>query len=604
MNDEKKDAPGSPEEVDLSSLSALDFNPDWASDGAKKISLERASGNDERRDSRRDRDARPRGKMRDRNRENFQKKSDKGDSPKAFSRERDNDRGRERNRRDRRHGQRDSKGDSRRAGGEPAFEPKFSFPPVADIAIYPENKRFAVLAKAVKNSARTYVLFDLARIILEKPERFVVVISQPHKKDKAGNPLPLDKPAAPFFVSVPDGMPFLNESDAVAYVFKNHIDKFFTVEEVELDPPKGNFTMIAKCGFTGELLAPPNYHAYQQILRDHHAANFPRMSFEKFTSRIETVKDPEAINAWLEKKKKVTRYVIKDRAESEPEYLESESAVKNFLATNRKEQVVKETPSARFLGTLVEPMPMGPLRSAILREVQFQQKFPLNTANNLRGKLRQLGFSLYRQRQSKITLVCGVKRKSRTQGSVFSDTIQRIFDFLEKNPGTLLADLPAKMLGIEPKPATKPDAATKEAAAKADATTNPGATTNPDAATNPPAEKTLSLAEEFQAKELVGTTRWLVNEGYVTEMSDGKLYVQPVISEAQARAAAKSEQPIERPEIKTEEGFEDKIADVVPAAPAPMIKVIGSLSAAPEESPEPATEAEAATDTVATTAGS
>ena len=69
--------------------------------------------------------------------------------------------------------------------------------------------------------------------------------------------------------------------------------------------------MINKCGVTGELLGPPNYHRYNQMVQQHYAAKVTRMPFEAFRSRIETVRDPEVVNQWLEKMKKVTRYTSK-----------------------------------------------------------------------------------------------------------------------------------------------------------------------------------------------------------------------------------------------------------------------------------------------------
>lgn len=548
------------QEIDLSSLSSLAFNPDWATDdNARKISIERSSRPDFRENG-------ARGAHKD-----FRKDSD-------FSRDRreKRDRGSPRPPRTEtpassdapapEQNRRPSNGKSRRPDSRRRNFKSDALPPlrVADVMIYPEDKPFTVLAKAIKNSARTYVLFEVAKIILEKPERFLVVISPLQKKDKAGKPIPSNEPLPPLYLSVPDGLPFLNEQDAFAHVFKNHLDKFFTLEEVEVEAPKSNFTMIAKCGFTGELLAPPNYHAYQQILRDHHATNFPKMAFEKFMSRIETVKDPEAINAWIEKMKKVTRYTLKDRRDDEPESFDNVGAAKAFILAARKDAAVKPTKQIRLSGKLIEKMPIGPLKTNIEHEIAFQQKFPLNTANGFRGRLRHMGFSLYKKGSKGITMICGVKRKFRTPSSVFSDTIQRVFDFLEKNPGTSIKELPAKMLGLEePQKADVP--------AEGEAVPAPA-----------------PLAETPEAKELVGTVRWLVTEGYVSEMSDGKLYAHPVMTEAQAKAAANAEQPIERPEIPQVECPEDNIEANVPEAPEPLIKVIGSLSAT-EETTEPET---------------
>ena len=544
------------QEIDLSSLASLDFNPAWAAADAKKINFERHGQADSRNGNRRPprKEFKHDGASRDRRPPRAPRKDNAPESAEAPARE---------NRRDDAKPHRGNPRRNKHQSHAPAAE-KRPLVRVADVVIYPEEKPFTVLAKAIKNSARTYVLFEIAKIIVEKPERFNVVIAPLQKKDKAGKPIPSETPLPPFYVSLPDGMPFLNEQDALAHVLKNHLDAFFNCEEVEIEAPKGNFTMVAKCGFTGEVIAPPNYHGYQQALRDHHAANFPNMAFEKFMSRVETVNDPELVNAWIEKVKKVTRYTLKDRREGEPESFDGLGAAKAFILASRKDAAVRQSRQVRITGTLVDKMPLGPLKSTVDAEIAFQRKFPLNTANGFRGRLRHLGFSLYKKGAKGVTMVCGVKRKFRTPDSVFSDTIQRIFDFLEKNPGTNLKDLPAQMLGIE--------ASVAPASVEGEAPANP-----------------IPAEESAAEKELIGTVRWLVNEGYVSEMADGKLYAHPVMTEAQAKAAANAEQPIERPEIPNVECPGDNIGEQVPEAPEPLIKVIGSL--APEEPEQAPTEA-------------
>lgn len=551
-----------PGELDLSSLSSLSLEPSWASgDKTDKISVGRISRDDRRGNApRRDRPAGSgfRDRRPPRNRD-----ANADSAPRSEERPPRRDRpGKPRR-------------DDRRGGKRPDRVPA---PRVVEVAFFPEDKPFNVLAKAVKNSARTYALFEIANLILEKPERFTIVVKPLARKanpaKKADAPAEAAKEAAPtLFVSVPDGMPFLNEADAFAYVFAQHADKFFTKETVEVDAPKGNFAMVSKCGFTGELLAPPNYHAYQQILRDHHAANFPKMPFEKFMSRLETVKDQESIDAWVAKMKTVERYTVKDRKDGEPETLDGAGAAKAFLLSNRKNKVVRTVGTARIPGKMLEQMPMGLMKAGIEHELEFQRKFPLNTANFLRGRLRRAGFSLFKRGAKGITLVCAIRRKFRTPDSVFSDTIQRIFDFLEKHPNTKVQDLPKLMLGIGEDTAKPADAAPAEEAPAAPET-EPSA---PAAPTGTPSDT------EAQLSELLVNVRWLVLEGYVSELSDGALFTYPKMTAAQAKAAAKEEEA-------------DAKSDAVPAGEKPddIAAEMPDVPVADESAPEEvvATESE------------
>jgi len=570
MEEKNIPAENSSDALDLSALSSLSLEPSWASgEKAKKISVDRSL-----------RDARHRG----------EKPFRRGHSPRSESRpprgnaDSANFTGTPTPRRnDFRHGKKSGE----HFHGKPHGRIEHLTPPrVVDVSFFPEEKPFAVLSEAIKKSARTYELFEIANLILEKPERFVVAIKPFSGKKffgkndaKKSAPAPAESvPAEPakedkrrFFVCVPDGMPFLSESDALAYVFDNFAEKFFDIETVEVDPPKGNFTMIAKCGFSGELLAPPNYHGYQQILRDFHAANFPKMPFEKFLSRIETVKDAAAVETWLAKMKSVVRYTIKDRKDGEPETLDGAGAAKAFLATNRKTAAVRETSSVHIPGKLLERMPMNPMKTSIEAELAAQRRFPLNTANFLRGRLRHSGFALFKRGSKGVTLVCSVRRKFRTPESVFSDTIQRVFDFLEKNPNTKIQDLPKKMLGLDDVPAATENAVPAE--------NSPASVPAPDS--------------EAQISELLVTVRWLVLEGYVSELSDGSLFTYPKMSAAQAKVAAKSEEASASPLPVSE--LSEALAETPAELELPASQDVPAKDF--EESSVPATSAEEKSET-------
>ena len=157
---------------------------------------------------------------------------------------------------------------------------------------------------------RTYELFDIAKLLLEKPERYMVVVA-PKYPDKNDT-----KETIPLFYSVPGHLPFNSEGDAVNFVLSHHLDLFFEVEYVEVEPPSGNFQVVNRCGISGELLGPPNYHRYQQFLQKHYSSKISGMSFEKFQSKIESVKEQEAIDAWLESMKKSARYILKEQKDT------------------------------------------------------------------------------------------------------------------------------------------------------------------------------------------------------------------------------------------------------------------------------------------------
>lgn len=398
-----------------------------------------------------------------------------------------------------RRGPRPEGGERRDSGERREFTPRPApFRPVVESTFYPEEKPFGAMLKTLKDSCRTVELFEIAKSILEKLERFQISVK----------PVGAEKnPELRLFQSVPDNLPFLTEAEAADYAFAALADTLVTTETVEVEPPKGAFSTIARCGLTGEFIAPPNYHGYQKALREHHAAKVKSMPFERFVARVETVKDEAAVAAWLEKKKSLVRYVLKDRKETDPEHFDSLEAAKAHLLATRKDAFVKSAPFVRFAGKDAEKIPAGPLRESIEQELEFQRKFPLDTANAIRGRLRKAGFALYKRGAKGVTFICGVKRKFRTPSTPpFADAIAKVFDTIERHQDAAagrylpVSELGAKILG--PKPEGE------------------------------------DAAYEAALVELAGNLRYLVTEGYVTEFADGRLFALPVQTEAAAKAAA------------------------------------------------------------------
>jgi hypothetical protein len=500
--------------------------------------------------------------------------------------------------------------------------------PYFAVTFYPEDTSFNTLVQTIRKSCRTVELFEIARTVVAKNDRFVVVLAhKPSGGAEAGRGAPAAggseaaaaKPARPlFYISVPDGLPFESDEAAVAHVMSRHLDKFFETAEVEVDPPKGNFQVINKCGLTGELLGPPNYHRYNQIVQQHYAAKIAgRMSLDAFRTRIETVRDPEAVNQWLAKMKKTTRYTWKvggakpaaapasaapeaaaegaapaaeATAPAEAPAAPVPSTVPNFdtledarlhLLTHARDKVVRTAENARFHGKVLETLPPGEIRRAVEGSLERQRRFPLDTANALRGRLRREHFTIFKKGSKGVSYVCAVKRKFRVPGQTFSDTIGALISFIEANPMVRASELQAKFLGIAPVAApAAPAPASAESAPAEGAAAAPA----PEAAKP---ESVLSIDDRARISRMQGDLMWLVREGYVTEFIDGRLFAPPPMVEARKK------------EIESEEHDPENFPEAPPAeTPAPAApqtasasqetEVTASDGAAPAEAAAPA----------------
>ncbi|MES2694914.1 MAG: hypothetical protein V4773_15695 [Verrucomicrobiota bacterium] len=514
--------------------------------------------------------------------------------------------------------------------------------PYYTATFYPEDTSFNTLVQTIRKSCRTVELFEIARTVVAKNDRFVVVLAHRPSGDAGPRPAPGadaagGAPKAPkplFYISVPDGLPFESDETAVAHVLSRHLDKFFDTAEVEVDPPKGNFQVINKCGITGELLGPPNYHRYNQILQQHYAAKVAsRMSLEAFRSRVETVRDPEVVNQWLAKMKKTTRYTWKldgakpataaaapDAAPTPAAETPAEGAaapaegaapveataqapaapalstVPTFdsledarlhLLTNAREKVVRSTENARFHGKMLDTLPPGEIRRAVEGALERQRRFPLDTANALRGRLRREHFTIFKKGSKGVSYVCAVKRKFRVPGQTFSDSIGALISYIEAHPMVRASELQAKFLGIAPviAPAAAAPSPTAPTVAPAEGGEDAAPAAAAAAAEAPKPEVKLSIDERAKISRMQGDLVWLVREGYVTEFIDGRLFAPPAVVEARKK------------EIEAEEHDPENFPDVPPTLAAEAQAPARETDAAPSEQTteaEPQSSSEAA----------
>ncbi len=499
--------------------------------------------------------------------------------------------------------------------------------PYYTVTFYPEDTSFNTLVQTIRKSCRTIELFEIARTVVAKPDRFVVVLT--HKAATANVPsgasdlaaAPAPEPAAKkavFYVSVPDGLPFESDEAAVAHVLAKHLDKFFDTADVEVEPPKGNFQVINRCGITGELLGPPNYHRYNQIVQQHYTAKVAgRLPFEAFRNRIETVRDPEVVNQWLAKMKKTTRYTWKlgtKTAPATPAAASSDEAAaaaeptatvpdvvapaadltapapaataapafdtledaRLYLLTQARDKVVRTAENARFHGKVLEQISPGEIRRAVEGALDRQRRFPLDTANALRGRLRREHFTIFKKGSKGVSYVCAVKRKFRVPGQTFSDSIGALIGYVEANPMVRASELPIKFIGIAASTLRAAEAATAPVEAAADIAAKPA--TVPEA---PKPEPTLTIDERAKISRMQGDLMWLVREGYVTEFIDGRLFAPPPMVEARKREVEASEHD---PENFPEAPASADSAEAKPASESPVSDAEAS------ESPEPAAE--------------
>ena len=401
--------------------------------------------------------------------------------------------------------------DSRQGNFRPPVQPYQS--PVFDICFYPEDNCFSAIIKAMRGNHLTYELFQVAKLFMEKPDRFVVSVTR--------KPAEGEKPEK-VAICVLDNMPFLSEEEALAHAMAHHSEEVFTIEEVEVEPPSGNFPFVNRCPFTKELLGPPNYHKYEAALLNHHKTRLPNMPFEKLKSSIETVRDEEVVAAWLESQKKATRYTSKTAVEGEEaKVFDSQEDAMAYLRSELKDKLVNWVSYARVAGNVLGKHPDSEAFKAMNGERERQQRFPLDTANAIRGRMRREKFSIYKKGAKGVTYVCATKRNFRSPGQVMSPDLDRIIRFLEVNQRIKSRELPVRF----------------EAWLKAESVETP-----------------------FDEKKLLRDLHWLIADGYVSHFEDDSLFAQPVLeSGAKEQGGPAKKKSVDKTSVKVEASAESPV---------------------------------------------
>jgi hypothetical protein len=401
-------------------LSAFELGPSWARSDAPAKKQPEYRDEEPPRD-RRDRGGRdPRGERRD-----FQRGDRGGDRRGGGGGQRGDFR--------------PSRGGDRRQGGGRQDGPR-EFPQPADgvrVSIAPAAEAVHLVVKEIHHVARVYSLFDVAQILLAGRERYHLQFTVSEK-------------VAPVFRNKLDSSLWLTKEEAVAHFWQSPAAKdLYESEEVETDPPAGNFQVVARCGMSGEWLGPPNFHSYQTTLRRIHREQFSHMPFEVFASRVRTERGEEAVNAWLETMKKRVRWRLKGADDEAWSFDRGE--IERDFATKRFAEVHEETRAAEVSGDISARRLSPGLLACVRIATSHARKHPAILIPAICRLLESEHLSVFK-REGK--LFTGPARPHPlTTDAVLAERPSAMVGWLESHPACKLADL---WKGVLPEGETEP----------------------------------------------------------------------------------------------------------------------------------------------------
>jgi hypothetical protein len=436
-------------------------------------------------------------------------------------------------------------------------------PPLPEISVtfLPDENGVESLARQIKMTGRAYPLFDIARLILQKPERYSVRLTV--KKQADGTP------AQPLFVCALDDTPWLTEDEAVAHVLKNHFATFYQTERTATEPPKGTYMFVAQCGVSGAILGPPNYHDYQNQLRKLHTERFSRMPFDVFKSRVRIVKDEAVVKKWIEEQSFKTEYIVLNVPE--PLKLANREEVEKHFRAVHKETIIKPVESHTVGGVLSRNLRNHGLQQLIRNEWEEQKYFPLPLATGLSRQFATHGLQFFKVNKTVTHVSVARPQFLDLETTPVSENIKRIIGHINAHPKCSRRQL-MEALAPSPQPTVIEVKPGEQQAA---------------ASTEPTPEQTTIISD----------LHWLVHQGHVIEFADcrldtakkptprpPKLEKKPVeekpVAEGEAVAAG---EPADEVTVLTE-------AEILAPEPAPAVEPASEITAPVETavpSPEP-----------------
>jgi hypothetical protein len=240
------------------------------------------------------------------------------------------------------------------------------------IRFLPYSPAFENVVAQIKSGSVAYSLFALARLFLEKPERYEVRLTA--------------KAESPLYQIGENGAVSLDQEFLERSAFRFAHEDFYKIDITQSDPIKGNFSNVARCRLSGTLLGPTNHHNYQPQLRSLYEQR-----------QIEIVNDPTLIERWKEGARTVTTYTTS--REETPSTFSSATEAERHFRSNYLLGLLHSVEEVIMGGVLSRRLPDRVLNRAVEDAWARETRSPSNMMQELAGQFRQAGLNVFRHRR-------------------------------------------------------------------------------------------------------------------------------------------------------------------------------------------------------------
>ena len=236
------------------------------------------------------------------------------------------------------------------------------------------------LAQKLKADGRAHALFDLWRNLVNQPNALGFGI-KPARDAKLS-----------FNSCLECDQPFTSVELVLRHFRHQHAEKAVKIVEATIDPPKGNFQFVARCGLCRTLLCPPNFHEFTSRLVAHHKERHDRIPFEEFRAKVSNSNSPDDVEAW----KKAASRVEERHCAFCDELMTDDRQFVEHLKAAHADKIVKPEEDLVVRGTKVHHLDCRDLRRVCVEAWEKEKKEPGHFLALLRHALNQHGLQLFR----------------------------------------------------------------------------------------------------------------------------------------------------------------------------------------------------------------
>src|SRR5437773_2637636 len=345
--------------------------------------------------------------------------------------------------------------------------PVTRIPTEITIRFLPYSLAFDNVVAQIKSGSVAYSVFALARLFLEKPERYEVRLTV--------------KAESSLYQLGEGSSVSLNQEFLERNAFRFACEDFYRIDIAQSDTIKGNFSNVARCRLSGTLLGPTNHHNYQPQLRSLYEQRFSRrMSFADYQRQIEIVNDSALIERWKDQARTVTTYTT--LREPTPSAFASAAEAERHFRMHYLPGLIRSVEEVTVGGVLSRRLADRMLNRAIEDTWTRETRSPSNMMQELSARFRQTGLNIFRDRRGMLFVSPIRPRRFVSGQACVSPSVRAILETVGAKPAINRKELFEKLI------------------------------TDPESEDAEP--RKFGLASDL---------RWLISEGYIIEFNDGSL---------------------------------------------------------------------------------